>query len=161
MRMRLSLFSKVYRQTHGLRKKLIAAGRFTETHFEIDDEALKAITMERLPRIVGQAQTRPAVGVPCGHGVKSGQAPKELPEPTLAQMTENFGQAMATFIKAGLPVASKEVVLERAAACRKPCDYWDEKARLGLGKCRHPACGCSKGKWWLGTSRCPLGLWPR
>jgi len=74
-------------------------------------------------------------------------------EPTLAEMTANFTQAVAGWAKAGFKVVQKEVFDSRHATC-KACEYWLPDARLGIGKCRK--CGCSIYKLWMATSACPL-----
>jgi hypothetical protein len=85
----------------------------------------------------------------------------QLPEPTVGDIIHNFAGAMAEWFKAGLPVVSKEIAHARLIACRScPGRHWQEEARAGLGKCTHPKCGCTKGKMWLGTSKCPIGHWP-
>jgi hypothetical protein len=74
-------------------------------------------------------------------------------EPTLAEMTANFTQAVAGWAKAGFKVVEQRVFEDRHAIC-KACEYWLPDARLGIGKCRK--CGCSIYKLWMATSRCPL-----
>ena len=88
--------------------------------------------------------------------------PEPPPEPTMAELASNFGQAVAKWADAGLPVVSGEVYDERSAACTG-CELWDATARLGLGKCNAPGCGCTKLKRWLATEQCkhPAGSrWP-
>lgn len=92
----------------------------------------------------------------------------KLPEPTVAQMAENFVEATSEWAKAGFRLTEKEVALERRATCEAcPGGYWDAKARriplteIYLGKCNHPACGCTKYKVFLATSKCPGGYWKR
>lgn len=87
--------------------------------------------------------------------VPSSQVKPMLPAPTIAQMAENFGGAVSRWIEGGYSVVSREEFDRRLTLCRA-CPFWDEKARFGMGKCNHPACGCTKGKMWLATERCPL-----
>lgn len=82
-------------------------------------------------------------------------------EPSVGEMLGNFAGAMADWVMAGLPIVSGEVAHARIAACRAcPGHHWEEEARAGLGKCTHPKCGCTRGKMWLGTSKCPIEHWP-
>jgi hypothetical protein len=74
-------------------------------------------------------------------------------EPTLAEMTTNFTQAVAGWAKAGFKVVNKEVFESRHSICQA-CEHWLPDARLGIGKCRK--CGCSIYKLWMATSQCPL-----
>lgn len=80
-------------------------------------------------------------------------------EPTAAELATNFTGAMEGWARAGCPVVSQEQYAERSAACAA-CEHWDGAARLGLGKCNAPGCGCTKFKRWLATEKCPLGKWP-
>jgi len=95
-------------------------------------------------------------------GASKPVTPTALPEPTAAEMAVNVAQAAARWTAAGFPVVDQPTYDARTAAC-EPCDYWDAKARLGLGKCRAPGCGCTKFKRWLATEVCkhPQGSkWP-
>lgn len=74
-------------------------------------------------------------------------------EPTLAEMTANFTEAVAGWAKAGFKVVEKGVFEKRHTICRS-CEFWLPDARLGIGKCRK--CGCSIYKLWMATSKCPL-----
>ena len=76
-------------------------------------------------------------------------------EPTLVEMAENFAHAVAAWSAIGFKTVSPEVYSERAAIC-DACQFWDGSARLGLGKCKAPKCGCSKLKRWLASEQCPL-----
>lgn len=80
------------------------------------------------------------------------------PEPTIAHMAANFLTATARWLAAGAPVVARETFEHRLATCRA-CEYWDEAARAGAGKCNHPNCGCTKAKLWLATEKCPIGKW--
>lgn len=85
--------------------------------------------------------------------------PDMLEEPSLLELAQNFTSALAKWVKAGAPVVSEEVYRERSAIC-DACEYWEPEARLGLGKCMAPGCGCTKLKRWLSTEHCPMGKWP-
>ena len=76
-------------------------------------------------------------------------------EPTLAAMAENFAGAVSRWVESGMQVVTKEEYDRRAAIC-DACKFWDGKARMGLGKCSAPGCGCTRLKRWLATERCPL-----
>lgn len=83
-----------------------------------------------------------------------------LSEPTPAELAANFAGAMGQWIKAGLPVVTEVQYAARTAACES-CELWDGEARLGLGKCKAPGCGCTKFKRWLATERCKHPEGPR
>lgn len=86
-------------------------------------------------------------------------------EPTLLELAENFAGTMSKWIKAGARIVSKEQYNVRLESCMD-CEYWDNKTRLGYGKCNAPdmelngkKCGCGKGKLLIATGRCPLSRW--
>ena len=81
-----------------------------------------------------------------------------MPDPTPSQMVENFAEAVKEWAGAGFAVASRETAMARGSTCGQ-CDLWDAAARLGLGKCNSPKCGCTMLKWFLASSRCPEGKW--
>lgn len=84
------------------------------------------------------------------------------PEPNAAEMAVNLATAAAAWAAAGFPVVPQAEYDARSVACA-PCQYWDGRARLGLGKCKAPGCGCTKLKRWLATEKCkhPEGSrWP-
>jgi hypothetical protein len=85
-----------------------------------------------------------------------------LPEPDALELAANLGKATAGWAAAGFPVVTQAQYDARTVACT-PCDLWDGSARLGLGKCKAPGCGCTKFKRWLATEVCkhPQGSkWP-
>lgn len=87
-------------------------------------------------------------------GASPAQArPAPPPEPTPVEMAANFAAAVGRWVAAGAPVVSAEVYAARATAC-EACELWDGAARMGLGKCRAPGCGCTTFKRWLATERC-------
>lgn len=75
-------------------------------------------------------------------------------EPSTMELAANFAGAVGRWSSAGFPVVSPEIYAARAEAC-DGCRFWDGKARLGLGKCGAPGCGCTSLKRWLATERCP------
>lgn len=81
-------------------------------------------------------------------------------EPDAAEMVANFTAAVCRWVAAGLPVVSGEAYKARREACNA-CHWWNGGAMLGLGKCTHAGCGCTRFKPWLATERCPAGLWPQ
>ena len=76
------------------------------------------------------------------------------------QMARNVVVAARRFARSPVKFAPQEAVEIRMSICRK-CDYWEEVARWGLGKCRHHKCGCTKYKQKLASEECPLGKWGR
>lgn len=82
--------------------------------------------------------------------------PQQAPSPSLIEMSANFTGAMVRWVKLGFPVVQEEVFQKRLEICRG-CQFWDEDARFGFGKCQK--CGCGKTKMYLATESCPLGKW--
>lgn len=85
-----------------------------------------------------------------------------LVEPSHAELLGNVASAGARWAAAGFPLVSDEAYRMRSAACAA-CPLWDGAARMGLGKCNAPGCGCTKLKRWLATEKCmhPDGSrWP-
>ncbi len=87
------------------------------------------------------------------------QRSSPLEEPTVSELAANFAGSVLRWGAAGFPVASTELYTERAKIC-EACEHWNPTARLGLGKCAAPKCGCTSLKRWLSTEKCPLGKWP-
>lgn len=81
-----------------------------------------------------------------------------LREPTMSELAGNFTKSVARWVHAGFPVVPNEVYATRTTLCES-CEFWDGVARMGLGKCTHKNCGCTKMKRWLSTEKCPLGKW--
>lgn len=81
-----------------------------------------------------------------------------LAEPSLRELSANFADAIARWSASGFKTATQDEYDSRAQIC-DGCDRWDAKARLGLGKCSAPGCGCTAMKRWLATEKCPLGKW--
>jgi hypothetical protein len=85
--------------------------------------------------------------------------PPALPEPpTRIEMAANFAVAMARWGAAGFKTVNAEEYETRFATC-EACEFWDGDARWGIGKCKHPNCGCGRWKAWLKTERCPILKW--
>lgn len=82
-----------------------------------------------------------------------------LEEPRPHDLAVRFAEAVARWVKAGMPVMSASGYAARRAVC-DACSRWDAAARFGLGRCRSPGCQCSRLKPWLQTERCPEGKWP-
>ena len=82
-----------------------------------------------------------------------------MPDPTVVDLAANFATATAKWAARGFPVVDQATYAARAAIC-EACEYWDGAARLGLGKCRQPKCGCTRFKRWIATERCPRARWP-
>lgn len=123
-----------------------AGGRFAGGWYECADACHKAMMRAARTRIgppVEQSRTRKP----------------EPTEPTLAELAGNFGAAMVRWSAAGFSTVTEQTYHGRAAACES-CHFWDGSARLGLGICKAPGCGCTRFKRWLATERCPLGQWP-
>lgn len=117
----------------GFRADLLAAGRMEGDTLVIDSEAWKSTVARHL----------------AGFGV---------PEPTVAELAQNFASALARWANAGFAVADQATHADRMAVCRA-CSHWEGGARLGLGACRAPGCGCTRFKHWLASEKCPLGKW--
>lgn len=81
-----------------------------------------------------------------------------LQEPSFTQEVANLGAALATWAKAGFPLANDAQIAQRRELC-SPCEFWKAEVRQGMGKCSHSKCGCTKIKWWLKTSKCPINKW--
>jgi|TARA_R110000751_G_scaffold79623_3_gene160418 hypothetical protein len=78
--------------------------------------------------------------------------------PTVKEMSSNFAKATSKWVKSGFKIVTKKQFSKRLEACRS-CSFWDESARLGMGKCNHKGCGCTKGKLWMETESCPIEKW--
>jgi hypothetical protein len=85
-------------------------------------------------------------------------AAKPPEEPSALELAANFSVAVSKWAAAGFPVVHREVFEARSEVC-SACAFWDGSARLGLGKCTHRKCGCTRMKRWLATEGCPLGKW--
>lgn len=83
-----------------------------------------------------------------------------IAEPTPSQMAANFLTATSAWASAGFPVVTQAQYQARLAVCGQ-CVFWNPSARLGLGKCTQPHCGCTKFKLWMATEKCPIDKWPQ
>ena len=77
-----------------------------------------------------------------------------LPQPSWDEMIGHLGTALVKWAASGFKIAPPEVRAERYAICRA-CGYWKDDGNLGLGKCTHHKCGCTKAKFHLASERCP------
>ena len=69
--------------------------------------------------------------------------------PNISQMTIHFAKAMAKWIKAGVPVCTKEEYIRRRKICSECSNGWS---------C--PICGCQLwAKAAIETETCPKGYW--
>ena len=117
-------------------------------------ESGKGLTRNPIDPVTNEMLVPPAAVEPV--------APLVLHEPTTAELVGNFAIAMGRWIKAGFPVLTEEQYQQRSRIC-DACEMWDASARLGLGKCKAPGCGCTSIKRWLKTEQCkhPDGSkWP-
>ncbi len=78
--------------------------------------------------------------------------------PTIGEMVVTFAGAVSTWAKAGFPIVESEEFERRLSVCRG-CEYFDEKARFGAGKCKAHGCGCTTLKLWLQTEDCVKKKW--
>lgn len=76
--------------------------------------------------------------------------------PTFGRMAQNFAVAAKDIAKSGFQRISPEQYAERMKVCNA-CEFWDGKARFGMGKCSK--CGCTGAKQWFATSKCPIDKW--
>jgi hypothetical protein len=82
----------------------------------------------------------------------------EMIEPRPIELARSFAVATERWAAAGFPVVDRTEYDRRAEICDR-CPFWDASARLGLGKCDAPGCGCTKFKRWLATEKCPTARW--
>lgn len=73
-------------------------------------------------------------------------------EPNLGQKAKNFGTSMIKWAGEGFSRVSPEILEQRKTICTA-CSLWDRAAFNGTGKCT--ICGCSVGKLYIPSSRCP------
>lgn len=76
--------------------------------------------------------------------------------PSNLKMLQNFTRASFRWVKSGFKIADEETFGRRKSICDS-CQYWNAKARMGMGKCLK--CGCSSFKLKLETEKCPIGKW--
>ena len=82
--------------------------------------------------------------------------------PNLFVQAKNLNKAALRVAKAAITreriKVEKEELYYRLSVCRS-CDLWDEGGNVGLGKCNHSGCGCTRLKHGFSTEQCPLGKW--
>jgi len=83
---------------------------------------------------------------------------KYLHPVTPMQQVKNLVKEAPAIIKSGFKQVPEEVYEKRLQLCRT-CYFWKASGNLGMGKCEHPKCGCSKAKLKLQISACPAGVW--
>lgn len=79
-------------------------------------------------------------------------------DPSLLTLAGRATKAAVQWIAAGAHLAPESIRAERLAICTA-CPHWDPTGWRGLGRCRHPQCGCTKAKLALATSACPMRKW--
>jgi hypothetical protein len=72
----------------------------------------------------------------------------------LTTKARRLRRELATWLRAGAPLAPRAIRRERLAIC-SACAYYAPAGNLGLGECKFPGCGCTRVKLALATSRCP------
>lgn len=80
---------------------------------------------------------------------------EETPLSTM-QMAKNLASSAANWAANGFEMSDDKTLEVRKAACDS-CVYWEDSARLGMGKCQK--CGCTSLKLKLATEKCPIGKW--
>ena len=94
----------------------------------------------------------------------SGQGPspsvfeinQEEQGPSLLKMAGSFASAMKDFAGSGFLRVTEEQHAARMDICNG-CEFWEQGARFGMGKCLK--CGCTGAKQWIATSVCPINKW--
>jgi hypothetical protein len=81
---------------------------------------------------------------------------QNVESPSIVKMAGNFASAMKDFAKSGFLKVTEEQHNARMEICNG-CEFWQQGARFGLGKCLK--CGCSGAKQWIATSVCPINKW--
>lgn len=77
-----------------------------------------------------------------------------MEEPNIAQKATNLAGAMVNWAtKDGFTKVTPDIFAERKAICTA-CEFWDKDGYNGIGKCK--MCGCSVGKLYIPSSKCPL-----
>lgn len=138
-RVRLADLKAQEPQCHGIVQRAFAAGRLLPGNVEFE-----------LPDDFDPVEAPVVAAAP---------VPEPTPEePTVAELATNFTVAVAKWAASGFKVVDGATYAARSAACAG-CEHWSDTARLGLGKCSAPGCGCTRLKRWLATERCPLGKW--
>lgn len=76
--------------------------------------------------------------------------------PSISTMAKNLVVATKDIAQSGFQKVTPEQYAVRMDICNK-CEFWDGKARFGLGKCSK--CGCTGAKQWFSASKCPIDKW--
>ena len=76
--------------------------------------------------------------------------------PSLLEMASNLAGTAVKFAASGFATVTAEQHAARMAICGA-CEFWNPKARGGMGKCLK--CGCTGAKQWVAVSVCPIGKW--
>lgn len=74
------------------------------------------------------------------------------------QQVKNLAKEAPKLIKSGFSRVPNNIYQARMVMCES-CYYWHASGNLGLGKCEHPKCGCTRGKMRMSASACPIGNW--
>ena len=76
--------------------------------------------------------------------------------PPASQQAKTFLSSAVNFVKNGFRVASQKTLEYRKSICFG-CEFWDNNAFAGIGRCLK--CGCSSAKLRLAHEKCPIGRW--
>jgi hypothetical protein len=144
------------------RAKVKPSGYFEDmvSHGTVEGESLK-IHRDELAKLFQKYNNR---NPPKLFSVSNGETPEDFKkfvetegkELTVAQMSKNFASAMVEAAKTGFKKVTSDQHAQRMSICNS-CQFWDGKARMGMGKCSK--CGCTGAKQWLASSSCPINLW--
>ena len=81
---------------------------------------------------------------------------ERLKGPGMMEMTKNVLGAARRFVDGGFAMVPDDEFKRRMELCA-PCEFWEAKARMGMGKCLK--CGCTSAKLRFATEKCPLNKW--
>lgn len=79
--------------------------------------------------------------------------------PSLPRLAGRVIVAGARHILTGARECTPEELQARRDICAACKAHWDPDAFGGLGRCRHPKCGCSGVKLQWSSQACPMGKW--
>lgn len=74
----------------------------------------------------------------------------------LYQKILTFFETMIIWGKHRFKRCDTKIVNHRSSICKK-CPEWNHKSYCGLGNCK--VCGCTRAKWYVPNSDCPLKKW--
>ena len=77
-------------------------------------------------------------------------------EPSLTKKVSTLSNSLIKWAGNKFVKVDQSIYDKRLSICRG-CDKWIEDGNMGFGRCR--ACGCGKGKLWLGHEKCPIDKW--